>query len=75
MPYRLAKFRTIVIKPYYAAKLLLIVPLEYFNTANLKISVKLVLIALKRGRGYLKKNIIFLIKNEKSNFNLALKLR
>ena len=75
MSYRLAKFRTIVVKPYYAIKLLLIVPLEYLNAANLKISVELVLIVLKRGRGYPRKNITFLTEKEKSNFDLALKLR
>ena len=75
MPYRLAKFRTTVVKPYYAAKLPLVAPLEYLNAANLKISVELVLIALKRGRGRPRKNITFLTEKEKSNFDLALKLR
>ena len=75
MPYRLTKFRTIVVKLYYAVKLLFIIPLEYLNTANLKISIELVLTVLKKGYGRPKKNITFLIEKEKSNFNLALKLR
>ena len=72
MPYRPTHFRTTVIKPYYTAEL---PPIVNLDTINLTINVEPEPKVQKRGRGRPRKNAIFLITKEKSNYNLLLKLR